>query len=106
MAAFVLAGCSSRVAPPEAAPTSVAVDPGTRFLGLVHRDKLPAGDQTLIQEAQDFCLSLPFATPSDAQIYVEQLEVNIGLKNDSQARAFEADATSTFCPDKTKDLEK
>jgi Protein of unknown function (DUF732) len=104
-AALVLAGCSSRETPPVAAPTSVAADPGTQFLNLAHRDKLPVGDQTLIQEAQDFCSSLPFAAPSDAQVYVEQLEVNLGIKNDTQARAFEADAASVFCPDKAKYLD-
>jgi hypothetical protein len=104
-AALVLVGCSSRQTPPSAAPTSVAADPGSRFLSLAHRDKLPAGDQTLIQEAQDFCTSLPFATPSEAQLYVEQLEVNIGLKNGAQARTFEADAASVFCPDKAKYLD-
>jgi hypothetical protein len=104
-AALLLAGCSSRATPPSAAPTSVATDPSTRFLNLAHRDKLPVGDQTLIQEAQDFCSSLPFATPSAAQLYVEELEVNGGIKTDAQARAFEVDAARAFCPDKVKDLD-
>lgn len=104
-AALLLAGCSSSATPPSAAPTSVATDPGSRFLSLVHRDKLPAGDQTLIQEAQDFCSLLPFTTTSDAQLYVEELEVNIGLKTDAQAHAFEVDAASAFCPDKVKDVD-
>jgi nitrous oxide reductase accessory protein NosL len=102
VAALLLAGCSSRETSPVAAPTSVAADPGAHFLSLAHRDKLPSGDQTLIQEAQDYCSSLPFATPSDAQIYVDELEVNGHFKNDAQARVFEVDAASAFCPDKAK----
>jgi predicted small lipoprotein YifL len=97
----VLSACgrtTPAVAPP-APPT-----PSQKFLDLAHRDKLPANDDTMIAAAKDFCSGLPFPTGNDAQEYFDTLITDGGMTTPTDARNFEYDSATAFCPTKMNDL--